>query len=441
MEINRNLSGHYRDAMNFLNEIQLSYPEAISFAAGRPDDKFFNVQLQLNELNTYVGYYAALNRLPETEVLQGLGQYNKTKGIISEILADYLHNDENITAEKEEIIVTIGAQEAFAITVKTICNADTDVILVENPCYIGVTDFAKISGLEVCGVHMTPDGIDLADLEAKLQLIALSEKKAKLLYLMPNFQNPTGSSMPEKNKSDLLAIAEKYDFLILEDTAYNSFAYHNKPVISLKSMDAGNRVIYVGSFSKSLFPGLRLGVLVATQYVKNDKGEFLRLADEMAKVKAILTVNTPTINQAILGGILLKNGCSLMSLNEIKKREYKIKRDAMLDALHLHLGNLDETDPLKGISWSRPEGGFFLAVKLPFTITKDHIISCAGNFGVLVCPMSYFFLHEGGEKEIRLTFASLSAEQISKGVQQLSAFLKLAASVSCKKNDVSETGI
>jgi len=441
MEINRNLSGSYRDVMSFLNEIQSRYPNAISFAAGRPDDKFFNVQYQLKELDTYVAYYAALNNQPETDVLQGLGQYNTTKGIISGILAEYLHNDENVTVAPEEIIVTVGAQEAFAITIKTICNADTDVILVEDPCYIGVTDFAKLSGIEVCGVRMTPNGIDLADLETKLQIIAASKKKAKLLYLMPNFQNPTSSCMPEAHKAVLLTIAEKYDFLIVEDAAYNMFPYHDRPVISLKSMDEFNRVIYIGSFSKSLFPGLRLGVLVATQYIDNDNGKRLRLADEMAKVKAILTVNTPTINQAVLGGVLLKNGCSLASMNKIKREAYKVKRDAMLDALHSHLGHLDETDPLKRISWSRPEGGFFLAVQLPFTITEDHIITCARDFSVLICPMSFFYLNEGGEKEIRLTFASLSAAQISKGVQQLSAFLKLAASKVCKKNNVPEPGI
>jgi DNA-binding transcriptional MocR family regulator len=428
VSINENIASNYKDVMGFLNEIQGRYPGAISLAAGRPDDGFFDVREQVMCIDIFAGHFASVNGLSIDDAFKSLGQYNKTKGIIADLLASYLLNDEGIDAAPEDILVTVGAQEAFVITIKTICNSNNDVILVEDPGYIGVSDFAKISGLGIEGIRMTASGIDLEHLEFKLKEQAGKGKKVKLVFVMPNYQNPAGTCMPPENMERLLQLSVKYDFLVVEDVAYNLFSYSGSRAVSLKSADKNNRVIYIGSFAKSLFPGLRLGVLAATQRVVSKDGKSTRLADEMAKVKAVVTVNTPTINQAILGGILLKNNNSLAAVNAEKIKAYKDKRDAMLAALQKHIGS-SGGEWAGGITWNEPAGGFFIRVKLPFPVYEAEIEKAAKEFGVLFCPMSYFSLDGSAENEIRLTFASLSASQIDEGVSRLAGFLQ---SVACQ---------
>jgi (S)-3,5-dihydroxyphenylglycine transaminase len=421
--LNQNLGKGFNNVIGFLNDIQYKFPEAISFVAGQPDEQFFEIEDHVKKLDTFVNYQAQKTGRSRVNTLNKIHQYNKTKGIVNDIVAKYLANDENILLKEEDILMTVGAQEAFAIIVSTICNRDNDVILVEDPSYIGLSSFAKVFNYNIAGIRTDEEGIDLLALKSKLLELNSAGKRVKLLYVIPDYQNPSGSCMPIGSRLKLLEMAQKYNFLIIEDTVYNSFTYSQKKNPTLKSLDKFNKVIYVGSFSKSLFPGLRLGLIAADQKLENEAGEVVSLIDEMCKVKAQLTNNTSSISQAILGGVLLDLNYSLSEWSKPKFESYKEKQLAMMKALDKYI-KAHQKDWARAISWNKPEGGFFIKMTVPFSVDTDSVLESAGLHNVIFCPMRNFYLDKGGENEIRLTFSNLSLEKIESGVRQLAAFLK-----------------
>jgi len=420
--LNTHIGKDFNNVIGFLNDIQYKFSTAISFVAGQPDENFFDIENNISKFDKYVNNIVAKSGKTRIAVVNGIGQYNKTKGIINDILAKYLKNDENIDLDADDIIVTVGAQEAFSIILSTVCNRETDVVLVEDPSYIGVSSFAKVFDYNVSGVRIDYDGIDLKELKRKIIETNRSGKQVKLLYVIPDYQNPSGTCMPIGNRLMLLELAQQYNFLIIEDSVYNSFTYQQKKNPTLKSLDKNNRVIYVGSFSKSLFPGLRLGLIGANQKIENEVGDSVALIDEMAKVKAQLTNNTSTINQAILGGVLLDLNCSLSEWSKPKFDSYKRKRDQMISSLNKYI-KAYEFDWACDIKWNVPDGGFFIKMSVPFTINNEAVYESASLYNVIFCPMSNFYIKSGGEKELRLTFSNLSLDDIEKGIKQLSLYL------------------
>lgn len=419
--VNPLLGKGFNNVIGFLNDTQYKYPEAISFVAGQPDESFFDIEHNISKFDTYVDHMVRRTGRDRKEVINKLGQYGRTKGLINDIIAEYLRKDENIAISEDHILVTVGAQEAFSIIVSTVCDRENDVILVEDPSYIGLSSFARVFDYAISGVVTDEDGIDIAALKNRIIEVNRSGRKVKLVYVIPDYQNPSGSCMPIGNRLKLLELAQRYNFLIIEDSVYNSFTYAQKKNPTLKSLDRYNRVIYVGSFSKSLFPGLRIGMIAADQQIEDDRGETVALIDEMVKVKAQLTNNTSAISQAILGGVLLDLDCSLSQYSKPKFESYRRKRDQMLHSLNNYIrGNRWA----EGISWNEPDGGFFIKMKLPFRISSDDVVECARDYGVLFCPMKYFYLQNKGEDEIRLTFSNLSHENIDRGVQQLADYLR-----------------
>jgi len=421
--LNKNLVRGFNNVIGFLNDAQYKFPQAISFVAGQPDEQYFDLEDQVASIDTYLQHLAANTGMDRTTLSNRLGQYGKTKGIVNEIVAEYLRKDENISMPADNILLTVGAQEAFAVIVSTVCQREKDVILVEDPSYVGVSSFAKVFDYPIEAVPTDEEGIDLRALKDKLIEVSREGKRVKLLYVIPDYQNPSGFCMPIGSRLKLLELARKYNFLIIEDSVYNSFTYSEKKSPTLKSLDRYNSVIYVGSFSKLLFPGLRIGLIACDQQVENEMGETVWLIDEMAKVKAMLTNNTSAISQAILAGVLLENQCSLSELNKKKFTRYKLKRDTILGALERYVGQYAD-DWAGGIGWNEPDGGFFIKLSVPFTVTREDVLVCAAEYNIIFCPMRYFYLNGGGEKEIRLTFSNLSIEQIDAGIQRLAGYLQ-----------------
>lgn len=417
------LAGGFNNVIGFLNDTQFKFPDAIPFIAGQPDERFFQIEDHIAEFNTFVDHLVARTGKDRINVVNSLGQYGKTKGIINDILAEYLRRDEDIHVTQDDILVTVGAQEAFAVITTAICDREKDVILVEDPSYIGLSSFAKIFGYKLCGIPTDEEGVNLDELKRRIIEINSSGKRVKLLYLIPDYQNPTGSCIPIGNRLKLLELAQRYNFLIIEDSVYNSFTYTQKKNPTLKSLDKYKRVIYVGSFSKSLFPGLRIGLIAANQHVENPAGELVPLIDIMANVKAQLTNNTPTLSQAVVGGVLLSHNMSMAEWSQPKFDSYRNKRNAMVDSLRTHIGSFAGSWAAD-IHWNEPDGGFFIKMSLPFTIDQNDVVECACSFGVIFCPMRYFYLNKGGEQEIRLTFSNLNMENIGIGVQRLAAYLR-----------------
>jgi monomeric phenylalanine-4-hydroxylase len=421
--LNRYLGRGFTNVIGFLNDIQSEFPGAVSFVAGQPDESFFDLESHLSKFQVFVNHLVQKTGESRSAVLGSIGQYSKTKGIANDIFARYLKKDENIEVGGEDILITAGAQEAFAIIISTVCDRERDVILVEDPSYMGLSSFAKVYNYNIESVRVDEEGLDLKMLKDKIVEVHRSGKRVKLLYLIPDYQNPFGSCMPVGNRLRILELAQQYNFLVIEDSVYNRFTEYSSRSPALKSLDRYRRVIFVGSFSKVLFPGLRMGFIVADQKIETERNGACSLIDEMVKVKAQLANNTSTINQAIVGGVLLANNFSLEDLCKPKVDRCSQKREYMLNALARHLGE-SQAAWIENISWNLPRGGFFIRLSVPFYVDFREAHECARNFNVIFCPMRYFYKDGGGKNEIRLAFTNLSEEEIDYGIRQLSLYLK-----------------
>jgi (S)-3,5-dihydroxyphenylglycine transaminase len=301
-------------------------------------------------------------------------------------------------------------------------NPAEDVLLVSDPTYIGITGIATILGIELCFIPNSEDGFDLGALKDSVQNIRERGKNPKALYVIPDFNNPLGTSMPIESRRRLLDIAQDCQILIFEDNPYGMFAYDGDPEPTLKSLDHTGIVIYLGTFSKILFPGLRIGFMVADQEViQSTKSSKYYLAQELSKVKSLTSLNTSPILQAILGGILLANNCSLAKIVRNKIDFYRSNRNSMIYYLK-HYFNTDFVSE-HNISWSYPHGGFFLTLTLPFIFDEEKVQICAEKYGVIGCPMSFFSLLPGRENQIRLSFSCASPSDIEQGIGRLWKFV------------------
>jgi (S)-3,5-dihydroxyphenylglycine transaminase len=420
------------NVMNFLNEVVLDYPQAISFAPGRPAENFFNVEESLGEIQDFVRYRAARKQWSEAKVYADLGQYNKTNGIIQELIAEQLKLDESIEVDPASILVTSGCQEGMAILLAGLFDPARDVLLSSDPTYIGITGLAKILGVPV---HPLPSGEHGLEPEAFEQAVADVRSQGmnpRALYDVPDFNNPLGTSMPLESRRQILAIAQREEVLVFEDNPYGMFAYDGEPRPTLKSLDRHRSVIYLGSFSKTLFPGLRVGFLVVDQECQVEGSvegaeKTIALAEVLSQVKSLTTVNTPPLLQAVVGGTLVRTGGSLKPLMKDKIAFYGANRDHMLAALEQRFGPGSEIAAAGHggkVTWNRPEGGFFMTMDLPFEFDVKALRTCAAEYGVIVSPVSFFALSPGRERQIRLAFSYVTPEQIDEGIERLAGFIR-----------------
>jgi (S)-3,5-dihydroxyphenylglycine transaminase len=412
------------DVMNFLNEVALRFPEAISFAPGRPHEKFYDPQQLTTYLDAYIRHLGQERGLTEAQIRTNLFQYGRTNGHIHGLIARMLEKDEGIKVAPESIVVTVGCQEGMFISLRALFSKPTDVLLVGMPCYIGITGAARLLGIEVVPVAEREDGLDLQELERTVEALRAEGRQPRALYLVADFANPSGRSLPEPARKRLLEIAARAGMLIIEDNPYGFFFREGPRKPTLKSMDERGQVIYLGSFSKSAFPGLRVGYAVADQRVLGPAGEQHLLAEEFSKIKSMLTVNTSSICQALIGGMLVMNDCSLLEANHEAIRFYKENMDATLQALERHFPRSEAW--ARDVTWNVPDGGFFLVMKLPIEADEALLEQSARHHQVIWTPMRYFYLGTGGEYELRLSCSYLTPEKIEEGVSRLARLIKSA---------------
>lgn len=415
------------EVMNFLNEVVQRYPHAISFAPGRPSEAFFDVEASLARIARHATLQAGAEGRSRDEIFARWGQYGPTNGLIRELLAQHLRHDEKIDVPPEAIIVTVGCQEAMTILLMGLFDPLQDVLLVSDPTYIGITGLARILGIPLVPIAMGERGLEPGAVAAAIARVRSSGKRPRALYDIPDFNNPLGTSMSPEDRQQLLEIGRQQDLLIFEDNPYGMFAYDRDPELTLKALDGARNageepvVIYLGSFSKTLYPGLRLGYLVADQPVRTPAGSGSSLlAEELSRIKSLTTVNTSPLIQALVAGVLQENGGSLRPLVRRKLPFYKTNRDTMLACLEKSFARGE----LAGaVAWNRPEGGFFLTVGLPFPFDQDCLEICAREFGVICCPMSFFSVGAGREHQIRLSFSYVDGDAIEEGVRRLARFV------------------
>ncbi|MFC3576815.1 PLP-dependent aminotransferase family protein [Streptomyces yaanensis] len=411
------------DTMTFLNEITARYPDAISFAPGRPYDGFFDIEEIFKHIRRYLEYLEDGGVSP-ADIRDALFQYGPTAGRIRDVIADSLHLDEGIDVSPESIVVTVGCQEAMFLAVRALIARPEDVLMVSSPCYVGITGAASVLGVEVAAVEEGADGFRCADLRAAVLAERAKGRNPRAFYVVPDHSNPSGTTMPLDTRRELLDVATDLDILILEDSPYRLVS-PGRQLPTLKSLDRRRRVVHLGSFSKTLFPGARVGFAVADQVVVDDAGHSSLLADELTKIKSMVTVNTSPLSQAVVAGMLLSANGRATDLNAKTSVYYGEAMRATLQRLEASLPSARRAE--LGVSWNEPEGGFFLTVNVPFRADTEALARSAGDFGVIWTPMSYFHPQGGGTRGIRLSTSYLTPDDIAEGITRFARFIEAEA--------------
>jgi (S)-3,5-dihydroxyphenylglycine transaminase len=418
-ELHPSVSDPVLDTMNFLNEITARFPDAVSFAPGRPYDGFFDTEQIFDHIRRYLAHLEEQGRSP-AEIRDAMFQYGPTAGRIRELIADSLRVDEGIDVPAESIVVTVGCQEAMFLAVRALHPGPDDVLLVASPCYVGITGAARVLGVPVSTVRERSDGLHCADVEAAVLAEKARGRRVRAFYTIPDHANPSGNTLPPHTRHELLELARRYDLLILEDSPYRLVSPGAR-VPTLKALDTARRVVHLGSYSKTVFPGARVGFAVADQSVAGGG----LLAAQLTKIQSMVSVNTPVLSQAAVAGALLATGGKISELNVETADFYQHALRSTLDELERHLPAARRER--LGVRWNRPAGGFFLTLTVPFTADNAALNRSAADFGVIWTPMSYFYPEGGGDRAIRLSISYLSQADIEDGTARLARFIESEA--------------
>jgi (S)-3,5-dihydroxyphenylglycine transaminase len=428
-DLHPSLSDPLLDTMNFLNEIAMRYPQAISFAAGRPYDGFFSTEQIFDYLRRYLKHLEDQGHTPD-QIRSLMYQYGPTAGQIRQLISDSLRLDEDIDVPPESIVVTVGAQEGMLLVVRALASGPADVLMVSSPCYVGINGVARLLDVEVVPVVERADGLAPSDVVDVIDTQLARGHRPKALYVIPDHSNPAGTTMCLPTRRALLDIAARHDIFLIEDSPYRLVS-PGAQLPTLKSLDTEHRVVHLGSFSKTIFPGTRVGFVVADQPVIDAAGRKGLLADELTKIKSMVTVNTSSLSQAVVAGALLTADGSVAALNAGPTEHYG-------ESMRLVLEHLDRQLPAAlrdelGVTWNRPSGGFFLTVSVPFRADNAALGRSAEHFGVLWTPMSYFYPGGGGgEHGIRLSTSYLTAADIKEGTARLARFIEAEVAMSAE---------
>lgn len=409
-------------SMTLLNELAGRFPEAVSFSAGRPFEGFYDVENLARHLTTFRSYLEDEKRLSTEQVRRTFFQYGRTKGFIHELIARQLKIDEGLTVDPESIVVTTGCQEAMVLLLRALVRDPRDVILAATPNYVGFIGAARVAGAPLRSVREHEGGIDLVDLERQIAAARREGLRPRACYVVPDFANPSGASMSLVDRIALLQLAEREQILVIEDNPYILFRADGPQLPMLKALDEQHQVIHLGSFAKSAFAGARVGYVIADQPVTSAAGaEPVLLADHLAKLKSMVTLNTSTVAQAVIGGYLLENGCSLKRATAREADVYRRNLATLLDRLDSVFAPVPGLP--RDVSWNIPQGGMFVVLTLPFVADDAMLEYSAAEFGVLWTPMHHFYGGTGGFHQVRLSFSVLTPEEIALGVSRLGALV------------------
>lgn len=405
-------------SISLLNEIMGRYPEAISFAPGAPHPQFFDEIDIERHVQRYSRHLRETRHLSEAQIRQLLFQYGPSQGLINDLLAQALRNDEGIDVAAADIVVTVGCQEALLLALRALCPSRNDVLAITNPSFVGITGAARLLGIETVAIAENEDGIDLEALQHECTRLRGEHRRIAALYVAPDFSNPSGTVMGLEARHALLQAAQAHDLLLLEDNAYGFTSPGEQVLPTLKALDRERRVLYFGTCAKICFPGARVGYVVADQPVAGGGREVPNLAAALTLLKNMVTVNTSPVCQFIVGGMLLESGLSLRRLSAVKAALYQRNMALLQAALRRHLGASRTPCP-----WNGPTGGFFVRIDTAREVTEALLQRSGEDYGVLWMPMRYFYLDRSGDRQIRLSCSYLNPDQIETGVARLARFL------------------
>lgn len=324
-------------------------------------------------------------------------QYGVTEGYapLRETLKGWMKKHENIGLDFDDILIVSGATQVMDLTTKVLCN-EGDTVICEEPSFIGSLNCFRSYGCKLKGVPVEADGMDVNALEEALK----STPNAKFIYTIPNFQNPSGATMSLEKRERLYLLAKQYGVMILEDNPYGDLRVSGEALPTIKSMDKDGIVIYAGSFSKILAPGLRVAYCIGPKAVLS----------KMTVGKQASDVHTPCLNQMIVDE-WFKNYDVEAHIEKIQGI-YRKKLNLMCDCIDEELGDF--------VEYVRPEGGLFIWCKLPDDVDMLEFVQKAVEKKVAVVPGNAFLMDDNGKTQyIRLNFSTPSDENIIKGVKLL----------------------
>lgn len=305
-----------------------------------------------------------------------------------------------IEISDEELLVTSGACQAIDLIARILLD-EQSVVALEAPTYMEALEIFQNYTSQFMSVPVDEQGLDTRLLEKRLaEREEVGEGIPRFLYTIPSFQNPTGTTMPPDRRRHLLKLAEKYDFLVVEDDAYGELSFHEKPV-PLKAMDEEGRVIHIGSLSKIVAPGLRIGWVAGAKEIVEAAAWFKK------------DLNHPFAQSSMEAFLAQANFDE--RLDELTER-YREKCAALVSSLETHLSGI--------ATWTVPEGGYFVWLKLSGIDTGD-LLEIALEEGVSYVPGKYFYLNQPeGNQYLRLSFSNNQPAEIEEGIQKLAKAIK-----------------
>ncbi|SDO63167.1 DNA-binding transcriptional regulator, MocR family, contains an aminotransferase domain [Nakamurella panacisegetis] len=366
-------------------------PEVVSLAGGMP----YLQSLPLESVAAEAAQLIAQDGLTALQYGSGQGIL-ELREQICQVMAL-----EGITAHPDDVTVTVGSQMALDLVTRIFCDPG-DVILAEAPSYVGaLTTFASYQA-KVVHIEMDSDGLIPSAVSAAIESVRAAGGRIKFLYTIPNFHNPAGVTMSDARRQELAKICREANIPILEDNPYGLLGFDDKIRRSIRADDAEN-VIYLGSFSKTFAPGLRVGWVLAPHAVR----EKLVLANESA------TLNPPVFNQMMVSRYLAN--FDWQSQVKAYRHTYAERRDAMIQALETHMP--------EGTTWTNPEGGFFVWVTLPEGFDTAAMLPRAVTARVAYVPGTAFYADGLGSRQMRLSFCFPTPERIVEGIRRLATVL------------------
>lgn len=369
-------------------------------------------RVDLNSIYSFAGGYPSAETFPLEEIGRTMSeviskyagkafQYGATQGVME--LREAVAQRYGVSVDRVQI--TSSSQQGIDVCTRVLVDPG-DVILTSNPSYLGALQSFRSYRADVRGVSHNPD-IDgfRREYEAVLAQVKAEGKKVKFLYMIPDFQNPSGETLTLEERRMLAGLAAEHDFLIIEDSPYRELRYEGEDVPTMYSIDP-DRVIHLGSFSKIFAPGFRLGWAIANP----------EILDKIYVCKQSLDLCPPIFDQYVAAEFL-----SSGRLDENLKKSielYKGKRDLLLGLLELHMP--------EGITWTHPEGGLFLFLTMPEGFDAVKFYDTALDAGVAYVAGEFFHPDRSGKNTMRLNFSFMSPERITEGIKLLAELLRHA---------------
>lgn len=366
-------------------------PEVVSLSAGNPAPDAFPAK-EIAEISADL-----LSRRPVDAL-----QYGLTEGYapLRDYLKKYMKDKYGIGSENDRLIITSGAQQVMDLAAKSLCN-EGDVVICEAPSFIGSLNSFRSYNARLVGVPVESDGINTEILEEKLK----TEKNVRFIYVIPNFQNPSGVTMSLEKRKKVYSLAKKYGVMILEDNPYGELRYFGENVPAIKSLDTDGIVMYAGSFSKVISPGMRVGWCVAPNPV----------IQKMVVCKQGQDVHTNMWSQIVIHEYVTKYDFE-EHLNYLREL-YRKKARFMMGLLDEHLAPY--------ITYDKIDGGLFIMCKLPDNINMLDFCKEAVKRKVCVVPGNAFLTDETEEcHTFRVNFSTPTDQQLEKGVKILGELIK-----------------